>query len=41
MDFYNTFKPSYQSVFSLGPDLTPNPIYYGLLFSILALNGVS
>ena len=39
IDFYNTFKPSFQSVFN-APHFTPNPIHYGLFLSILTFNGL-
>jgi len=34
IDFFTTFKDSFQSVLGPSPNFTPNPIYYGLLMSI-------
>lgn len=37
INFFNTFSPSNQSILGPAPLFEPTPLYYGLLFGILAL----
>ena len=38
IDFFTTFKDSYQSVIGKAPNFEPSPIYYGIMLTIYCLS---